>query len=127
LVGKHLDKLDMDREKHITTLPVLLGNRASRWTVLIMTALQFFILAFLMITGYFSPVLLLPFVSLIFFFRKVLPMFRRPRPTARPEGYPEGTWPLWYVASTFVFTRSFGMWYLLALIADTLLRLSPFR
>jgi 1,4-dihydroxy-2-naphthoate octaprenyltransferase len=127
LVGKHLDKMDMDREKHITTLPVLLGGPASRVVVIVMIALQYAILAYLMITRYFTPVMVLPFVSLYFFFKNVLPMFRKPRPKRKPAGYPDGAWPLWYVASTFVFTRRFGAWYLLGLIADTVLRLTVLR
>jgi len=123
LVGKHLDKLDMDREKRITTLPVLLGSAGARATVIGMIALQYLILISLMAARYFSPVMLLPFVSLVFFFKTVLPMFRRPRPSEKPESYPADAWPLWYVASTFVFTRGFGMWYILGLVADTVLQL----
>jgi 1,4-dihydroxy-2-naphthoate octaprenyltransferase len=124
LVGKHLDKMDMDKEKHITTLPVLLGNPASRVVVIVMIALMYLILVSLVIVGIFTPVMLLPFISLYFFFKSVLPMFCAPRPTEKPPAYPAEAWPLWYVASTFVFTRRFGGWYLLALIADTVLRLT---
>ena len=127
LVGKHLDKMDMDREKHITTLPVLLGGPASRAVVIGMIGLQYAILAYLVATRYFTPVMLLPFASLYFFFKNVLPMFRKPRPAEKPQAYPEEAWPLWYVASTFVFTRRFGAWYLLGLIADTVLRLTLLR
>jgi hypothetical protein len=66
-------------------------------------------------------------VSLLFFFKSVLPMFRKPRPTDKPAAYPEEAWPLWFVASTFVFTRRFGAWYLLGLIVDTVLRLTLLR
>jgi 1,4-dihydroxy-2-naphthoate polyprenyltransferase len=127
LVGKHLDKRDMDREKHVTTLPVLLGDKASRAIVIVMISLEYLILAYLVITRYFTPVMLLPFVSLIFFFKSVLPMFRKPRPTERPEPYPAEAWPMWFVASTFIFTRRFGGWYLLGLIADTVMRLTLLR
>jgi 1,4-dihydroxy-2-naphthoate octaprenyltransferase len=127
LVGKHMDKMDMDREKHITTLPVLLGNPASRVVVIAMIALMYLVLAFMVILGKLTPAMLLPFVSLIFFFRNVLPMFRAARPTRKPPNYPAEAWPLWYVASTFVFTRRFGGWYLLGLIADTVLRLTVMK
>jgi 1,4-dihydroxy-2-naphthoate octaprenyltransferase len=127
LVGKHLDKMDMDREKRITTLPVLIGGPASRIVVIAMIALQYLILVYLMATWFFTPVMLLPFISLYFFFKNVLPMFRKPRPAEKPQAYPEEAWPLWYVASTFVFTRRFGAWYLLGLIADTVLRLTLLR
>jgi len=122
LVGKHLDKREMDREKLIMTLPVVLGDAASRVLVMVMIALQFGVLLLLMALRYFSPLMLLPFLSLAFLFKSVVPMFRSPRPIARPQGYPETAWPLWFVASTFVFSRRFGAWYLLALVADTGLR-----
>jgi 1,4-dihydroxy-2-naphthoate octaprenyltransferase len=127
LVGKHLDKIDMDREKHITTLPVLLGGPASRALVIVLSVLQYAILVYLVATRYFTPVMLLPFISLIFFFRALLPMYRAPRPAEKPESYPADGWPLWYVASAFVFTRRFGGWYLLGLIADTVLRLTVLK
>ena len=127
LVGKHLDKIDMDREKHVTTFPVLVGGVAARVVVIAMIALQYLLLIYLMATRYFTPVMVLPLVSLVYFFKNVLPMFRKPRPAERPEWYPADAWPLWYVASTFVFTRRFGAWYLLGLIADTVLRLTVLR
>jgi 1,4-dihydroxy-2-naphthoate octaprenyltransferase len=116
----------MDREKRITTLPVLLGGPASRIVVLVMIALMYLVLALLMILGKLTPAMGLPFISLQFFFKSVVPMFRAPRPNQRPPSYPAEAWPLWYVASTFVFTRRFGGWYLLGLIADTVLRLTVY-
>jgi 1,4-dihydroxy-2-naphthoate octaprenyltransferase len=127
LVGKHLDMVDMDREKRITTLPVLIGGPAARVLVIVMIALMYAILVLLMVLGKLTPVMVLPFISLYFFFKNVLPMFRAPRPAERPPNYPAEAWPLWYVASTFVFTRRFGGWYLLGLIADTVLRLTVYR
>lgn len=127
LVGKHLDKMDMDRRKHITTLPVLIGGPAARIVVIAMIALSYLILVYLVATWYFTPLLLLPFISLYFFFKNVLPMFRKTRPSRKPAGYPDEAWPLWYVASTFVFTRRFGAWYLLGLLLDTVLRLTILR
>ncbi len=122
LIGKHLDKMDMDREKKVYTLPVLIGCAAARAVALVMFALMFAVLLFLMAIRYFTPVLLLPFLSLFYFFRYLLPMFRAPRPKERPASYPEQAWPLWYVASSFVFTRRFGGWFLIALVADALLQ-----
>ncbi len=124
LVGKHLDKSVMDRKKSITTLPVLLGPVASRVLVLVMIGLMYAILVYLVVIDVFTPVMLLPLISLWFFFKNVVPMFLKPAPTKKPPAYPAEAWPLWYVASTFVFTRRFGGWYLLGLIADTVLRLT---
>jgi 1,4-dihydroxy-2-naphthoate octaprenyltransferase len=95
----------------------------ARYTTIALIALQYAIVLYLVITGFFTPLMLLVFLSLPMFFRVVLPMYRRPRPTEPPEDYPEGVWPLWYVASAFAFSRRFGILFLGGLILDTILRL----
>jgi 1,4-dihydroxy-2-naphthoate octaprenyltransferase len=122
LMGKHLDKIEMDRAKGISTLPVLIGEKASRVAVVAIIGLQYAILILLVLLGYFTPVVLLPLLALRFFFSSLLPMYRRPKPAERPESYPQDAWPLWYVATAFVFTRRFGMWAILGLAADALIR-----
>lgn len=119
LFGKHIDKLDMDEAKHIHTLPVILGERLARYGVLLMIVLQYALVVYLIISGFFTPILLLVFLSLTMFFKNVLPMYRHPRPKERPADYPATVWPLWFVASAFSFSRRFGVLYLLALILDT--------
>jgi 1,4-dihydroxy-2-naphthoate octaprenyltransferase len=123
LFGKHIDKLDMDAAKHIRTLPVLLGESLARYTTLFTIVLQYLIVGYLMIIGFFTPLMLVVFLSLPMFFRIVLPMYRHPRPAERPEDYPADIWPLWFVASAFAFSRRFGMLFLAGLILDTMLRL----
>jgi 1,4-dihydroxy-2-naphthoate octaprenyltransferase len=123
LFGKHIDKLQEDKAKRIYTMPVILGDRLARYTTIALIALQYAIVLYLVITGFFTPLMLLVFLSLPMFFRVVLPMYRRPRPTEPPEDYPEGVWPLWYVASAFAFSRRFGILFLGGLILDTILRL----
>ena len=123
LMGKHIDKLDMDAAKHIRTLPVLLGDRLARYTTLFFIVLQFLLIVYLMVIGFFTPVMLIVFLSLPMFFRIVLPMYRNPRPAERPEDYPADVWPLWYVASAFAFSRRFGILFLAGLILDTVVRL----
>lgn len=119
LFGKHIDKLDMDAAKHIRTLPVLLGDRLARSGVVAMIVLQYLLVVYLIVVGFFTPILLLVFLSFPVFWNNVLPMYRHPRPKERPENYPAEVWPLWYVASAFFFSRRFGMLYLLGLILDT--------
>ena len=123
LFGKHIDKLDMDAAKHIRTLPVILGERRARAGVVAMIVLQYAVVVYLIVIGFFTPLLLLVFLSLPMFFNQVLPMYRHPRPKERPANYPETAWPLWFVASAFVFSRRFGMLYLLGLILDVAWRL----
>ena len=123
LMGKHIDKLDMDASKHIRTLPVLLGERLARYVTLSLIVLQYVVVATLMIARFFTPVLLVVLLSLPMFFQIVLPMYRHSRPAQRPENYPAEIWPLWYVAAAFAFSRRFGILYLLGLILDVVLKL----
>ena len=123
LMGKHIDKLDMDAALHIRTLPVLLGDRLARYTTLTLIVLQYVVVVYLIVIGFFTPLMLLVFLSLPMFFKNVLPMYRHPRPTERPEDYPAEIWPLWFVASAFAFSRRFGMLFLGGLILDTVLKL----
>lgn len=123
LMGKHIDKLDADAAKQIRTLPVLLGERLARYSTLGLIVLQYLLVGYLMVTGFFTPVMVIVFLSLPMFFRVVLPMYRHPRPAERPEEYPAEIWPLWFVASAFAFSRRFGMLFLGGLILDTILRL----
>ncbi len=120
IFGKHIDKLDMDKAKRIHTLPVLLGEKASRYTVVGMLVLQYISVVYLIIIGYFMPVLLIVFLALRSF-RKILPMFRQPKPDEKPDGYPD-VWPNYFVASAFVHNREFGAWFLLGLILDTIIK-----
>ena len=123
LMGKHIDKLDMDAAKHIRTLPVLLGDSLARTTTLALIILQYLIVVYLIIIDFFTPLMLIVFLSLPMFLRVVLPMYRHPRPAERPEDYPADIWPLWFVASAFGFSRRFGILFLGGLILDTILRL----
>jgi 1,4-dihydroxy-2-naphthoate octaprenyltransferase len=117
LFGKHIDKLEEDRAKRIHTLPVILGEAASRWTVLGMLVAQLALIVGLVATGYFHPVMLLALAAAPAL-RRVWPVMSRPRPTAPPPELPAGVWPLYCVASVFWYNRRFGGWFLLALLLD---------
>src|SRR5206468_1850971 len=58
IFGKHIDKLPDDRAKGIHTLPVIIGEPAARWTVIAMFVLQYAIVAYFVLTGFFTPALL---------------------------------------------------------------------
>jgi len=127
IFGKHIDKYEMDKAKRIHTLPVLLGEKVSRYTVLGMLALQYLSVVYLIVIRFFTPasfsftpVLLIVFLALTSF-RQILPMFRKPKPAEKPEGYPD-VWPNYFVAGAFVHNRAFGMWFLLGLILDTVIK-----
>ena len=64
IFGKHIDKFEMDREKKIHTLPVILGESASRYTALGMIILQYLMVVYLVITGFFTPLMLIILFSI---------------------------------------------------------------
>ncbi len=120
IFGKHIDKYEMDRERRIFTLPVVLGERTSRIIVVAMFVFQYLAVIYLVLAGFFSPVLLVVLLSLRILFQ-ILPMFRKPRPEEKPEDYPD-VWPNYFVAGAFVHNRRFGLLYLVGLILDTLIK-----
>jgi len=117
LFGKHIDKLDADAGKRIRTLPVILGERLSRVCVVGMLVAQFVVLAGLVWVGYFSPVIFVVLLA-VPSLRRVLAIYRRPRPREAPADIPPGVWPLWFVAAAFWYTRRFGALFLLGLVLD---------
>lgn len=120
IFGKHIDKFEADKAKHIRTLPVLLGEMASRYTVITMMLAQYILVGYLIVTGYFSIALLLVLLAAGAFVRAVR-VYTEPRPAAPPPDYPATGWPLWYVAFSFVHNRVFGLWFLAGLSADVIL------
>ncbi len=120
LFGKHIDKLELDKVKKIHTLPVILGEKTARITVVVMMALMYLTVVVLVLLGYFSPILLAVFLAL-HTLRRVMPIYRHPRPVERPAEYDESTWPLWFSAAAFYHNRSFGLIFLLALLVQVLL------
>lgn len=121
IFGKHIDKIDMDRAKRIYTLPVLLGERLSRWTVVGMLVAQYLSVIYLVSTGFFSPILLVVLFALPAFLR-VLAIFRFPKPQEKPRDFPE-VWPNYFVAAAFFHNRRFGLFYLAGLILSLIVRL----
>jgi 1,4-dihydroxy-2-naphthoate octaprenyltransferase len=119
IFGKHIDKYEMDKERGIYTLPVVIGEKASRYTVLAMLILQYLMAIYLVITQFFTPVMLIILLAIPAFFR-ILPLFREPKPIEKPEDFPD-VWPNYFVASAFYHNRRFGLLYMLGLIVDSVL------
>jgi 1,4-dihydroxy-2-naphthoate octaprenyltransferase len=119
IFGKHIDKIEMDRERGIRTLPVLLGDRISRYTVIGMFLMQYLLVVYLVIASYFTLVTLVVFLAIYGLFR-ILPMFLNPKPEKKPDDYPD-VWPNWYVAGAFYHNRQFGMLYLIGLMLNAVL------
>lgn len=123
IFGKHIDKYQEDKAKGIHTLPVILGERTSRYLAIGMMVLMYLSVAYLVLIGYFQWIMLVVFFALNLL-RKVLPQFLKPKPAGPPEGYPRDTWPLWFVSFAFVHNRRFGLLFLLGLIGEVILRLA---
>jgi 1,4-dihydroxy-2-naphthoate polyprenyltransferase len=123
IFGKHIDKLDMDRIKGIHTLPVVIGEKASRYTVLAMMIAPYLLTVYLVFAKFFTPVLLIVFLALPAFLR-IYPIFLKPKPATRPEG--QLGWPLYFVGYAFYNNRKFGSLFMFGLLIDVVLRVIPF-
>jgi 1,4-dihydroxy-2-naphthoate octaprenyltransferase len=122
IFGKHIDKIAVDRAKKIYTLPVVLGERISRYTVIAMMVASYLLVIALILTRYFTPVMAVVLLALPAL-RQVFPAFLQPKPETRPADFPEGQggWPLYFAPLAFVNNRSFGGYFMLGLLADILL------
>jgi len=120
LLGKHTDKLNEDKAKGVRTLPVLIGEKASRYLTIVLWTLQYLLILWLVLVGYLGWPLLLFFLSVPEYVKSVR-VFARPRPASAPEGFDPKAWPLYLVAQAFVYTRKSGMFFLLGLIIDLIL------
>jgi 1,4-dihydroxy-2-naphthoate octaprenyltransferase len=124
IFGKHIDKLEADRERGIRTLPVLMGEKTARYAVLGTMILQYLLVAYLVLIGFFNPVMLVVFLSLYGFFKLMVPVYRSPRPATMPSEYRTDVWPLWYVAFAFLHNRRFGALFVLGLLVEVVLSVS---
>ena len=123
IFGKHVDKYLDDKAKGIHTVPVLIGERAGRYTVVAMMVLQYLLTVYLVITGYFSPAMLIVLLALPTL-RQILPMYRQPKPAEMPKQYSADVWPLWFVAAAFLHNKRFGMLFVLGLLLDAVLHVA---
>lgn len=121
LFGKHVDKLESDKDKGIHTLPVILGREtALSWTRSMMTV--YFPLVVALVLSGIVPLWCLLSLAAIPRLRETLATFRKPPPPEPPPGYP--LWPLWYVAWAFRLNRRAGGLFVLGLMIDAVLPLS---
>ena len=116
IFGKHIDKFDMDKEKNIHTLPVIMGEKVSRYIALGMIFLQYILVVYLVIIRFFTPLMLIIFFSIPVLLQ-IIPLFRSPKPEEKPADYPD-VWPNYFVAGAFVHNRRFGLLFMLGLILN---------
>ena len=105
LMGKHIDKIDWDAREGVRTLPVLLGERASRGLTRGLLVAFYVGLAAAVALG------ALPWPALLAF--GALPAASRPwqalghpKPAEPPPRFP--VWPLWFAPLAFLHTRRAG-------------------
>jgi 1,4-dihydroxy-2-naphthoate octaprenyltransferase len=120
IFGKHIDKYLVDKAKGIHTLPVVIGEKVSRGILVGMLVLQYLLVIYLIVIGFFTPVMLGVFIALPTLWQ-MLPTFRQPKPLEKPADYPD-VWPNYFVAMAFVHNRKFGTWFMLSLIVDTVIK-----
>ncbi len=117
LLGKHTDKLAEDKAKGVRTLPVILGEKISRYLTLTCWALQYALVLWLVLSHQLGYAMLIVFLTVPEFV-KMVRIFSKPRPSAAPEGYDAGAWPLYLVSYAFLFNRRFGMLFILGLVLE---------
>ncbi|MGB3716427.1 MAG: prenyltransferase [Candidatus Promineifilaceae bacterium] len=120
IFGKHIDKIKGDKDRGLHTLPVILGDRNSRYVAIGMMVLQYLLVVAMIIGRFFTPAMLLVFLA-IRKFQLAYKVFSQPKPEQPPEEYPEDSWPLWYVAFAFLHNRTYGLFFIVGLLIDTLL------
>lgn len=120
IFGKHIDKHDPDKAKGIHTLPVIIGEKPARYTVLSMMALMYLLVIYLVITSFFTPVMLIVLLALTLM-PGVWRMYSKPYPSERPAGFPLEAWPTYFAAAAFMHNRRYGLLFITGLLADAIL------
>ncbi|MFN2145026.1 MAG: prenyltransferase [Anaerolineales bacterium] len=118
-LAKHVDKLADDKAKKVHTLPVVIGDYASRLLDFFALFFIYGIIIYLIATKFYTPVMLIILLAgkQLFY---ALAVLAKPKPEGPPEGYP--AWPIWFSGFTFLHNRRFTMLFMLGLLIDTLLR-----
>jgi 1,4-dihydroxy-2-naphthoate octaprenyltransferase len=118
LIGKHIDKIDADREKDIRTIPVILGERASLWLNMALMVGYYLVILALVLSGTIGVWVLLVALALPRLWQ-VIKIYREPRPSEPPPDYP--VWPLWYVSAAFYHNKLAGGLFVVGLILNLLI------
>ena len=124
IFGKHIDKYLIDKEKKIHTLPVVIGEKAARYSVLAMMILPYFFTAYLIAIKFFTPIMAIVLFA-IPTLRTIYPAILKPKPAERPADFPDGQggWPLYFAPMAFWNNRKFGSFFMFGLLVDVLLRI----
>ena len=120
-LGKHIDKLEDDKKKRVTTLPVAIGERAARYLNIAVIVLAYAVILYLI----FGPRFFTPIMLIIFFAIKRailnIGVLTKPRPIESPKEW-KG-WPTWFSGFAFYHNRMYGGLLILGIMLDTLFRI----
>ena len=118
LFGKHIDKIDYDTPLGVKTVPVILGEKATKRALEALIVIAYVAVVGLVATSYIPiwsliSLLALPRASQLF------QVLQKPRPSEAPPG--AIAWPIWYLGFVFGHNRRFGALYVFGLILGVLL------
>jgi 1,4-dihydroxy-2-naphthoate polyprenyltransferase len=114
LNGKHIDQISFDSQRHIRTLPVLIGESAARVLNIVAVIAIYALVATLIAFGRLTPFAAVIVVALPQAVRAIR-ILSRERPAVPPAGYLG--WPLWYHRTCLEHNRVFGWTYIGGLAA----------
>jgi 1,4-dihydroxy-2-naphthoate octaprenyltransferase len=121
LFGKHTDKLEEDKPRKVRTLPVILGQNASRFITVGLWVFQYALIGYLFWSkqvGWPMLLVLLAIPKLVWASK----VFSKPRPVEAPPELPPDVWPLYLSAHAFVYNRLFGALFMVGLLGDVILK-----
>ncbi len=121
LIGKHVDKREADMAKGIRTLPVMIGDRASKILNLSLMIGYYVLVVVLVLAGTLGAWALLVFLAFPRLVRAVS-IYRQPKPASPPRNYP--VWPLWFVSAAFYHSKLAGGMFVLGLILNRIFPVS---
>ncbi len=113
LFGKHIDKIDYDTKLGVKTVPVLLGEAATKTVLKALIVIAYAAVVGLVATRYLPIWALLSLLALPRA-RQLFGTLSKPRPKEAPPG--AIMWPIWYLGFVFNHNRRFGALYVLGLI-----------
>jgi len=117
LIGKHIDKIDLDTQRGIRTLPVRIGiDRALFLNQQLMVLFFVFVIS-LVLVGRVGVWALLVVGAMPHLWR-ALRIHSQPRPESAPPGCSH--WPLWYAVPAFSLARMAGALFVIALLLDSI-------
>jgi 1,4-dihydroxy-2-naphthoate octaprenyltransferase len=117
LIGKHIDRIDLDFQRGIQTLPVRMGADRALFLNQMLMILFFVFVISLVLVGRVGVWALLVIASVPHLWR-ALKVHSQPRPETAPPGCSH--WPLWFAAPVFSLARMAGALFVLGLLLDAI-------